>query len=112
MTAYKFLVFSENGVSNLTNGNGPEFIDITVTTEASATSASVNNVRVTSTKANEVALAWDPPYLPDIEGDPSNFIETYEVIKVNCICLDIAWFNADYPQSCSREHQGRPSGLP
>lgn len=79
MTAYKFLVFSENGVSNLTNGNGPEFVDITVTTEASTTSASVNNVRVTSTKANEVALAWDPPYLPDIEGDPSNFIETYEV---------------------------------
>ncbi|KAK7603916.1 hypothetical protein V9T40_004189 [Parthenolecanium corni] len=79
VTAYKFTVYSENGVSNLTNGNGPEFIDITVTTEASATSASVNNVRVTLTKANEVALAWDPPYLPDVEGDPSTFIETYEV---------------------------------
>jgi ephrin-B len=78
VTAYKFLVFSENGVSNMTNG-GPEFIDITVTTEASATSASVNNVRVTSTKPTEVALAWDPPFMPDIEGDPSNFIESYEV---------------------------------
>ncbi|XP_065221402.1 ephrin type-B receptor 1-B isoform X5 [Planococcus citri] len=78
LTAYKFLVFSENGVSNVSN-SGPEFIDITVTTEASTSTASVNNVRVTSTKTSEIALAWDPPYLPDVEGDTSNFIETYEV---------------------------------
>lgn len=78
LTAYKFLVFSENGVTNVSN-NVAEFIDITVTTEASTSTASVNNVRVTSTKATEIALAWDPPYLPDVEGDPSNFIETYEV---------------------------------
>lgn len=52
-------------------------MDISVTTEASITSASVNNVRVTAVKASEVGLSWDPPL--NNEATDDNSIETYEV---------------------------------
>jgi hypothetical protein len=56
---------------------GREFVDISVTTEASITSASVNNVRVTAVKSSEVGLSWDPPLNNDASDE--NAIETYEV---------------------------------
>ncbi|XP_026681461.1 ephrin type-A receptor 5 [Diaphorina citri] len=81
VTTYTFKVLSENGVSSLASSGsgiaGREFVDISVTTEASITSASVNNVRVTAVKSSEVGLSWDPPLNNDASDE--NAIETYEV---------------------------------
>lgn len=80
VTTYRFQVFSANGISDLiSNGEGGEFVDITVTTEASVTSASVNNVRVTAVKAVEISLAWDPPHTSDADMEVPDIVETYEV---------------------------------
>lgn len=76
VTTYRFQVFSLNGVSSVAGVEG-EFVDITVTTEASVTSAMVHNVRVTAVKAAEVSLTWDPPISPD--PDSEVLVETYEV---------------------------------
>lgn len=76
VTTYKFQVYSVNGVSSVSGSDG-EFVEITVTTEASVTSAMVHNVRVTAVKASEVSLAWDPPISPD--PDSEVLVETYEV---------------------------------
>lgn len=74
-------MLSENGVTSLASSGsgiaGREFVEISVTTEASITSASVNNVRVTAVKASEVSLSWDPPL--NNEATDDNSIETYEV---------------------------------
>lgn len=80
MTTYRFQVFSANGISDLVpNGEGDKSVDITVTTEASVTSASVINVRVTSVKAVEMSLAWDPPHTSDADMEVPEIVETYEV---------------------------------
>ncbi|XP_024080765.1 ephrin type-A receptor 4 isoform X4 [Cimex lectularius] len=76
VTMYRFKVYSMNGVSEIAGSEG-EFVDITVTTEASVTFASVHNVRVTAVKAAEISLAWDPPISPDPEAEVQ--VETYEV---------------------------------
>ncbi|XP_066905253.1 ephrin type-B receptor 1-B isoform X4 [Halyomorpha halys] len=76
VTTYKFQVYSVNGVTSVSGSDG-EFVEITVTTEASVTSAMVHNVRVTAVKASEVSLAWDPPISPD--PDSEVLVETYEV---------------------------------
>nr|XP_027221997.1 ephrin type-A receptor 4-A-like [Penaeus vannamei] len=70
VTTYRFQVFAENGVSD--QGRDPQYVDITVTTEASVP-AMVGNVHVTSVKSTEISLAWDAP------NDPDNEIEMYEV---------------------------------
>ncbi|XP_050422840.1 ephrin type-B receptor 1-B isoform X9 [Adelges cooleyi] len=81
VTTYKFHVWADNGVSNLTSSENRQFVDIAVTTEASnVKSASVNNVRVTLVKASEIALSWDPPIgsgFPDSGVDDA--VEVYEV---------------------------------
>jgi len=78
VTTYRFQVFSANGVSDMTNEPG-EYVDITVTTEASVMSATVNNVRTTSVKASEITLTWDPPFTPDADMDSPDHVEMYEV---------------------------------
>ncbi|XP_054266066.1 ephrin type-B receptor 1-B-like isoform X1 [Macrosteles quadrilineatus] len=78
VTTYRFQVFSANGVSDMTNEPG-EYVDITVTTEASVMSATVNNVRTTSVKASEITLTWDPPFTPDSDMDSPDHVEMYEV---------------------------------
>ncbi|KAK3892411.1 hypothetical protein Pcinc_003644, partial [Petrolisthes cinctipes] len=70
ITTYRFQVFAENGVSD--QARDPQYLDITVTTEASVPSM-VSNVRVTSVKSTEISLAWDAP------TDPYSDIEMYEV---------------------------------
>lgn len=73
MTTYRFQVFAENGVSLLA-GN-PEYVDITVTTEASVPNL-VSNVRITSVKSTELSISWDAP-VTEIGGD-SDLVERYE----------------------------------
>lgn len=78
VTTYRFQVFSANGVSDMTNEAGG-FVDITVTTEASVMSASVNNVRTTSVKASEITLTWEPPFTPEVDMESPDHVEMYEV---------------------------------
>jgi ephrin-B len=59
VSQYNFKVFAENGVT--AKAGEPEFVEITVTTEASVPS-SVTNVKAISATASEVALTWDLPY--------------------------------------------------
>ncbi|GJQ73117.1 hypothetical protein Trydic_g14808, partial [Trypoxylus dichotomus] len=75
VTTYRFQVFAENGVSQLSTKIAPEYADITVTTEASIVS-SITNVRITSVKSSEITLTWEAPV---VDGDLENEIETYEV---------------------------------
>ncbi|XP_008184482.1 ephrin type-B receptor 1-B isoform X4 [Acyrthosiphon pisum] len=81
VTTYKFHVWAENGVSNLTSSENRQFVDIAVTTtEASVKSASVNNVRVMLVKASEITLSWDPPMASFFDsGDDDAAVEVYEV---------------------------------
>ncbi|XP_071440458.1 ephrin type-A receptor 4-A isoform X1 [Hetaerina americana] len=111
VTTYRFQVFAENGVSGSAieaegglsggRGGGGKYVDVTVTTEASAISSpstGVVNVRITSVKSTEVTVAWDPPPPPsppslappgsslapfplgkDEEGNDINQVEIYEV---------------------------------
>lgn len=85
-TTYKFHVWAENGVTNMTSSENRQFVDIAVTTtETSVKSASVNNVRVMLVKASEIALSWDPPmagFLDAGDGDDDDddrAVEVYEV---------------------------------
>lgn len=55
-----------------------DFVDITVTTEASVTSL-VTNVRVTSVKSTELSLAWDAPLTNDATDNDGDVVEVYEV---------------------------------
>lgn len=76
VTTYRFQVFAENGVTKI-SGHEPEFVDLSVTTEASVISA-VNKVRVASVKSTELTIAWDAPMINDI-SEPEFEVETYEV---------------------------------
>lgn len=90
VTTYKFHVWAENGVSNLTSSENRQFVDIAVTTtEASVKSASVNNVRVMLVKPSEIALSWDPPMTGflDSTGDAET-VEVYDV-SVNTANLSV-----------------------
>ncbi|XP_014212673.2 ephrin type-B receptor 2-like [Copidosoma floridanum] len=73
VTTYRFQVFAENGVSHLAGKS--EYVDITVTTEASVPSL-VSNVRITSVKSTELSISWDAP-TNDVGGD-SDLVERYE----------------------------------
>lgn len=82
VTTYKFHVWAENGVSNLTSSENRQFVDIAVTTtEASVKSASVNNVRVMLVKASEIALSWDPPSINFLDSGDDDVVEVYEVSR-------------------------------
>jgi len=95
-TTYRFHVWAENGVTNMTSSESRQFVDIAVTTtETSVRSASVNNVRVMLVKASEIALSWDPPMAgfadADAGGgggdDDDRAVEVYEVsgsVRVEC----------------------------
>nr|XP_012139526.1 PREDICTED: ephrin type-A receptor 4-A isoform X9 [Megachile rotundata] len=74
VTTYRFQVFAENGVSALAGKS--EYVDITVTTEASVPSL-VSNVRITSVKNSELSISWDAP-VTEVGGD-SDLVERYEV---------------------------------
>lgn len=73
VTTYRFQVFAENGVSALAGKS--EYVDITVTTDASVPSL-VSNVRITSVKSSELSISWDAP-ITEIGGD-SDLVERYE----------------------------------
>ncbi|XP_033220278.1 ephrin type-B receptor 1-B isoform X21 [Belonocnema kinseyi] len=73
VTTYRFQVFAQNGVSPLVGKS--EYVDITVTTEASVPNL-VSNVRITSVKSTELSISWDAP-IADIAGD-SDLVERYE----------------------------------
>ncbi|XP_029176313.1 ephrin type-A receptor 4 isoform X3 [Nylanderia fulva] len=74
VTTYRFQVFAQNGVSLLTQKK--EYVDITVTTEATVPSL-VSNVRITSVKSSELSISWDAPVI-EVNGD-SDLVERYEV---------------------------------
>lgn len=78
VTQYRFKVFAENGVTELVGES--DFVDITVTTEASVTS-SVTNVKVTSVKSTELSLAWDAPLTNEATDNEGDTVEVYEVKK-------------------------------
>lgn len=80
VTTYRFQVFAENGVSHLQMKSTSEFVDITVTTEASVTST-VMNIKVISVKSTEIGLTWDAPSTNDGLDIENDLIETYEVNK-------------------------------
>ncbi|CAL4073921.1 unnamed protein product [Meganyctiphanes norvegica] len=82
VTTYRFQVMAENGVSS--QARDPQFVDITVTTEAQGSfmvigsdpdevPSAVTKVKVTSVKSMEISLAWEEP------NDPYSEIEMYEV---------------------------------
>lgn len=73
VTTYRFQVFAENGVS--AQAGKSEYVDITVTTEASVPSL-VSNVRITSVKSSELSISWDAP-VTEVGGD-SDHVERYE----------------------------------
>lgn len=73
VTTYRFQVFAENGASPLAGQK--EYVDITVTTEASVPSL-VSNVRITSVKSSELSISWDAPII-EVGGD-SDLVEGYE----------------------------------
>lgn len=66
-------MFAQNGVSLLTQKK--EYVDITVTTEATVPSL-VSNVRITSVKSSELSISWDAPVI-EVNGD-SDLVERYE----------------------------------
>lgn len=72
VTTYRFQVFAENGVSL---PGKSEYVDITVTTEASVPSL-VSNVRITSVKSSELSISWNAP-IGDVSSD-SDLVEIYE----------------------------------
>nr|CAD7258156.1 unnamed protein product [Timema shepardi] len=75
VTTYRFKVFAENGITE--RAGESEYVDITVTTEASVPS-SVTNVRVTDIKSTEVSLAWDSPLINEATDTESDMVEIYE----------------------------------
>lgn len=78
VTTYRFQIFSENGVSQLSTKSSPEYADIVVTTEESIAS-SVTNVRVISVKSTEITLSWDAPSFGEGADVENDLVETYEV---------------------------------
>jgi ephrin-B len=79
VTTYRFQVFADNGITELAGES--DYVDITVTTEASVPS-SVINVRVTSVKSTEMSLAWDPPHTNDATDAEGDIVEMYEVSAI------------------------------
>lgn len=77
VTTYKFQVFSENGVSKISNRDS-EFVEVTITTETSVTS-SISKVRVISVKSTELTLAWDAPLINEVSETDFDVPEAYEV---------------------------------
>ncbi|EEC18904.1 eph receptor tyrosine kinase, putative [Ixodes scapularis] len=69
VTAYRFQVYAENGVSGFDKGH---YAEITVKTDALVQSV-ISNVRAKAIKSTEVLLAWDAPQ------DPFPEVERYEV---------------------------------
>lgn len=57
-----------------------EYVDITVTTEATVPSL-VSNVRITSVKSSELSISWDAPMI-EVNGDIGDLVERYEGRKV------------------------------
>lgn len=91
-----------------------EYVDITVTTEASVPSL-VSNVRITSVKSSELSISWDAP-VTEIGGD-SDLVERYEgetkrdnrtwntfrnVAKIKKKQLPFLIF---YDTNCARQHR-------
>ncbi|KAJ8679399.1 hypothetical protein QAD02_015186 [Eretmocerus hayati] len=74
VTTYRFQVFAENGVSPLVGKS--EYVDITVTTEASVPSL-VNNVRITGVRSTELGISWDAP-VNDISTLDNDHVVKYE----------------------------------
>lgn len=72
VTTYRFQVFAENGVSAMAGKS--EYVDITVTTDASVPSP-VTNVVISSVKYSELGVSWDQP---TGSGDGDS-VEKYEV---------------------------------
>lgn len=56
---------------------GSDYVDITVTTEASVPSL-VSNVRITYVKNTELSISWDAP-ITELSGD-ADLVERYEGI--------------------------------
>lgn len=73
-------------------GEAGDFVDITVTTEASVMSASVTNLRTTAVKASEITLTWDPPFTPDVDSDSGNHVEMYEVRNSVFFMFDLVFY--------------------
>ncbi|XP_018027428.2 ephrin type-A receptor 4-B-like [Hyalella azteca] len=81
VTAYRFQVIAENGVSDQAPHHSN--VAVTVTTEAAGSfralpsdnkgPSMVRNVRITSVKSTEISLAWQPPL------DAASEVEMYEV---------------------------------
>lgn len=67
---YNFKVHAINGVSEL--AGEPEYVEITVTTDASVP-GSISNVRVGSITATEISLQWEAP------EDPFHELERFEI---------------------------------
>lgn len=92
VTTYKFQVYSENGVSSFSVS---QFVEITVTTEASVPSM-VTNVRIVAVKSTEILLAWDASddsfsdteiyevryYLKDLEKNASSVLTKMKEISI------------------------------
>ena len=66
-----------------------EYVDITVTTEASVPNL-VSNVRITSVKSTELSISWDAP-VADIAGD-SDLVERYEGKETFLFCFFFSIF--------------------
>lgn len=75
VTEYKFQIFAENGVTELT-GESPKKVEITAVTEASVVSV-VTKLRVLNTDNESLELAWNSPHIDS--SDPDDHIESYEV---------------------------------
>lgn len=75
VTEYKFQVFAENGVSDLTQEPAKQ-INVTAITEASVVSV-VSKLKVVGVESDKLSLVWSPP--PTDETDPEDSIESYEI---------------------------------
>lgn len=112
VTTYKFHVWAENGVSNLTSTENRQFVDIAVTTsEASVKSASVNNVRVILVKASEIALSWDPPMQSFLDSGDDGSVEIYEVNIAPASIADQFRNRSCTPPVCNRSIFLRSSSI-
>ena len=71
-TAYRFQVYSENGVSSVAREK-PQSANITVTTEP-ANPSTVTALFVRNVRPDSIEVGWSPP------SDPYTEIEMYEVM--------------------------------
>jgi ephrin-B len=94
ITAYRFQVFAENGITELAGES--DYVDIRVTTEASVPS-SVTNVRVTSVKSTEMSLAWAPPHTHDAADAEGDVVEMYEVSVTSIVFVSHNVLSCGFP---------------